>query len=252
MFGGNDGSDTEEDFGGDGEGTSDSADYAQARERMVERLAAREGFADATLDAMGSVPRHEFVPSSNRDRAYEDRPLPIGSDQTISAPHMVAAMADLLDLDSGESVLEIGTGCGYHAAVTAELVGPANVYSVEYHESLAERTRQRLDRLGYGEISVRVGDGHDGWPEFAPYDAAYLTCAAPEFPTAVVEQVRPEGRLLGPLESGTGRIADGQAGSGRSPRRAGGQRLVFARRRADGSLDYETHGGVRFVPMQDN
>jgi len=237
MFGGNDDA-------GDDSGSDDGTDgYEAARERMVERLAARDEFADATLDAMAAVPRHEFVPSTARDRAYEDRPLPIGRDQTISAPHMVAAMADLLDLDRDESVLEIGTGCGYHAAVTAELVGPANVYSVEYHESLADRTRRRLDRLGYGGISVRVGDGHDGWPEFAPYDAAYLTCAAPEFPTAVVEQVRPEGRLLGPLESGVGRTAGG---------RAGGQLLVFARRRADGSLDRETHGGVRFVPMQDN
>jgi len=246
MFGGNDDADTGEERSGD-DVTSDS-DYERARERMVERLAAREEFADATLDALRAVPRHEFVGSSNRDRAYEDRPLPIGRDQTISAPHMVAAMVDLLDLAPGESVLEIGTGCGYHAAVTAELVGPANVYSVEYHESLAERTRQRLARLGYGEISVRVGDGHDGWPDHAPYDAAYLTCAAPEFPTAVVEQVRPEGRLLGPLESGDGRRSAG----GRSARRSGGQLLVFARRRADGSLDRETHGGVRFVPMQDN
>jgi protein-L-isoaspartate(D-aspartate) O-methyltransferase len=250
MFGGND--DAGDETSGDGETSDGTGNYEQAREEMVERLAARDEFADSTLDAMAAVPRHEFVPRTASDRAYEDRPLPIGSDQTISAPHMVAAMADRLDLDRGESVLEIGTGCGYHAAVTAELVGPANVSSVEYHESLAERTRQRLDRLGYGEIAVRVGDGHEGWPEFAPYDAAYLTCAAPAFPTAVVEQVRPEGRLLGPLESGGGRTADGRAGGGRSARRAGGQQLVFARRRADGGLDRETHGRVRFVPMQDN
>ncbi|UPW02307.1 protein-L-isoaspartate(D-aspartate) O-methyltransferase [Halorussus gelatinilyticus] len=210
---------------------------------MVERLAAREALSDDTLDAMAAVPRHEFVPPARRDRAYEDRPLPIGSDQTISAPHMVAAMVDLLDPSPGESVLEIGTGCGYHAAVTAELVGPENVYSVEYHASLADETEDRLARLGYGGISVRIGDGHEGWPAHAPYDAAYLTCAAAEFPTAVVEQVRPEGRLLGPLESAGGRTARG---------RAGGQHLVFARRRADGGLDRETHGRVRFVPMQDN
>jgi protein-L-isoaspartate(D-aspartate) O-methyltransferase len=223
-------------FGGNEDGTPEDSDYEQARERMVERLAEREEFADSTLDAMRTVPRHEFVPRTSRDRAYEDRPLPIGSDQTISAPHMVAAMADLLDLDAGESVLEIGTGCGYHAAVTAELVGPGNVYSVEYHESLAEQARERFDRLGYGDISVRVGDGHDGWPAYAPYEAAYLTCAAPEFPPAVAAPVRPVGRLLGPLDSSAGR--------------AGGQRLVFARRRADGTLDRETHGRVRFVPMQ--
>ncbi|WP_276299982.1 protein-L-isoaspartate(D-aspartate) O-methyltransferase [Halorussus lipolyticus] len=222
--------------GGDDRRRGDSEpgdDYQQARERMVEQLARREEFDDSTLDVMRSVPRHEFVPPTHRDRAYEDRPLPIGSDQTISAPHMVAVMVQLLGLDSGERVLEIGTGCGYHAAVTAEVVGPENVYSVEYHESLARQTRDRFDRLGYGDISVRVGDGHEGWPEFAPYDAAYLTCAADDFPTGVVEQVRPGGRLLAPIGTTT-------------------QRLVFARRRADGGLDRETHGRVRFVPMQED
>ncbi|WP_137283935.1 protein-L-isoaspartate(D-aspartate) O-methyltransferase [Halorussus salinisoli] len=225
-------------FGGGKDDRERDADYDHAREKMVERLSQRENLDESTLAAMRAVPRHEFVPPSNRDRAYEDRPLPIGSDQTISAPHMVAMMVDLLDLRAGEEVLEIGTGCGYHAAVTAEVVGPENVYSVEYHESLARETRDRLDRLGYGDVSVRVGDGHEGWPEFAPYDAAYLTCAATEFPSAVVEQVRPEGRLLGPIGSATGRF--------------GGQRLVFARRRPDGSLHRETHGRVRFVPMQEN
>jgi protein-L-isoaspartate(D-aspartate) O-methyltransferase len=149
---------------------------------------------------------------------------------------MVAAMVDQLDLSPGESVLEIGTGWGYHAAVTAEVVGPENLYSVEYHESLAESARDQLDDLGYWDISIRVGDGHEGWPGFAPYDAAYLTAAPSDFPDAVVEQVRPGGRLLGPLESG-GRL--------------GGQRLVFARKRADGSLDREARGRVRFVPMLD-
>lgn len=220
---------------GDGE---DDTDFEQAREQMVQQLARREEFDDSTLAAMQAVPRHEFVPPERRNRAYEDRPLPIGSDQTISAPHMVAAMVHLLDLDPGERVLEIGTGCGYHAAVTAEAVGPENVYSVEYHESLAREARRRFERLGYGDISVRVGDGHEGWPEFAPYDAAYLTCAAPDFPSAVVEQVRPSGRLLAPLE-----LVGGPASS---------QRLVFARRRADGGLDRETHGRVRFVPMQED
>jgi protein-L-isoaspartate(D-aspartate) O-methyltransferase len=232
MFGGR-GPDDSTNGGND---STDDHDYRRARERMVGRLAARENFDDATLAAMEAVPRHEFVPPGRRDRAYEDRPLPIGSDQTISAPHMVAAMVDQLDLSPGESVLEIGTGWGYHAAITAEVVGPENLYSVEYHESLAESARDQLDDLGYGDISIRVGDGHEGWPGFAPYDAAYLTAAPSDFPDAVVEQVRPGGRLLGPLESG-GRL--------------GGQRLVFARKRADGSLDREARGRVRFVPMLD-
>jgi len=199
---------------------------------MVDRLERQGRVTDeATLSALRSVPRHEFVPERKRRSAYKDTPLPIGEGQTISAPHMVGIMTDLLDLQAGDGVLEIGTGCGYHAAVTAEVVGPAHVYSVEYHESLAERARRRFERLGYGDISVRVGDGAEGWPGHAPYDRAYLTCAASSLPDSVVEQVRPGGILLAPV--GTRR-----------------QTLVRTRRRADGSLDREEHGGVRFVEMQ--
>lgn len=206
-------------------------DRAAERDALVERLEMRDSITDeATLAAIRAVPRHEFVPEGSRDAAYEDTPLPIGEGQTISAPHMVAIMADLLNLRQGDTVLEIGTGCGYHAAVTAELVGPENVYSVEFHESLAETTRCRLDRLGYGDISIRAGDGSAGWPEHAPYDRAYLTCAAEEFPSAVVEQVVTGGILLGPIGYRT-------------------QRLVKAVKRADGTLDRETYGRVRFVPL---
>ncbi|MEF8774670.1 MAG: protein-L-isoaspartate(D-aspartate) O-methyltransferase [Halobacteriales archaeon] len=222
------GRDGDGDAGGDG---GADVDFAAARNRLVDRLAARRDFDEATVEAMRAVPRHEFVPERRRDRAYVDTPLPIGEDQTISAPHMVAEMVDLLDLDPGEDVLEIGTGCGYHAAVVAEVVGAEHVHSVEYHESLARDARRRLGRLGYGDVRIRAGDGTDGWPEHAPYDAAYLTAAPEEFPGPVVEQVRPEGRLLGPL--GTRR-----------------QRLVLARRRPDGSLARERHGAVRFVPMR--
>jgi len=197
---------------------------------MVDGLRSRVD-DETVLAALRAVPRHRFVPEADRDRAYEDRPLPIGSDQTISAPHMVGMMADLLDLRPGDAVLEIGTGCGYHAAVTAELVGAEHVHSVEYHETLAEQARETLAMTGYGEVSVRAGDGKEGWADHAPYDRAYLTCAAPEFPADVVQQVRPGGLLLAPI------------GSDR-------QRLVEARRREDGSLDRESHGGVRFVPLQ--
>jgi protein-L-isoaspartate(D-aspartate) O-methyltransferase len=198
---------------------------------MVEQLASRNDLSEATLAAMGAVPRHEFVPERQREDAYRDTPLPIGEGQTISAPHMVAIMTDLLDLRAEEAVLEIGTGCGYHAAVTAELVGAENVYTVEYHDHLAQEARETLARTGYGAVSVRAGDGKQGWPAHAPYDRAYLTCAATDFPQAVVEQVRPGGVVLGPL----------------GDRR---QTLVRARRRADGSLDRSDHGGVRFVPLQ--
>jgi protein-L-isoaspartate(D-aspartate) O-methyltransferase len=206
-------------------------DWAEKRESMAEALAAREDLSERTLAAMRAVPRHAFVPEGKRGAAYDDTPLPIGEGQTISAPHMVALMADLLELQTGDTVLEIGTGCGYHAAVTAELVGAENVYSVEYHDRLASEARETLAAAGYGAVSVRTGDGKQGWPEHAPYDRAYLTCAAPSLPEAVVEQVRPGGIVLAP-------VGDRQ------------QVLVRARRRADGSLDRSEHGRVRFVPLQ--
>jgi protein-L-isoaspartate(D-aspartate) O-methyltransferase len=128
-------------------------------------------------------------------------------------------------------VLEIGTGCGYHAAVTAEIVGPEHVYSVEYEPELADQARETLEQMGYGGISIRTGDGREGWPEHAPFDRAYLTCAASEFPSAVADQVRTGGVVLGPI------------GDHR-------QTLVRAYKQADGVLDREKHGGVRFVPLR--
>ncbi|SIQ74779.1 protein-L-isoaspartate(D-aspartate) O-methyltransferase [Haladaptatus litoreus] len=212
--------------------------FEDERESLVAQLADRDRIRrETTLNALRSVPRHEFVPRHRQREAYDDRPLPIGNNQTISVPHMVAVMTDLLELSPGDRVPEIGTGCGYHAAVTAEIVGPENVFSIEYHESLAQATRDRFRRLSqsgrfdYDDISIRVTDGHDGWPEHAPYDAVYLTCATPDFPSTVVEQVRPGGRLLAPL--------------GDDP-----QELVLAEKQDDGSLAREPHGFVRFVPMQ--
>jgi protein-L-isoaspartate(D-aspartate) O-methyltransferase len=219
-------------FGRDsGDGDGDDPDFETARERLVDSLVeAGRIEREETIAALRAVPRHEFVPESRRQAAYADRPLPIGAGQTISAPHMVGIMCDLLELGAGESVLEVGTGCGYHAAVTAEIVGGENVYSVEYVPSLAEAARERLERLGYGDVHVRVGDGADGWAEHAPYDAAYFTCAAPELPEPVVEQLRVGGRLVAPI--GTDK-----------------QTLVRAERTDDG-LDRDRHGAVRFVAMQ--
>ncbi|PSP78372.1 protein-L-isoaspartate O-methyltransferase [Halobacteriales archaeon QS_1_68_20] len=214
-------------FGGDGD-----TDVEDARRRLVERLQRQGRLGDgAVADAMRAVPRHEFVPEGRQDDAYADRPLPIGQGQTISAPHMVATMVDLLDAERGDEVLEIGTGCGYHAAVTAEVVGPENLYTVEYHAALADSARDTLADLGYGEVHVRVGDGHEGWPEHAHYDAAYLTAAPAAIPPKVVEQVRPGGVVLAPV------------GEGR-------QRLVRTTVGDDGIVDREDHGGVRFVRMQ--
>ena len=156
-------------------------DFAERRDALVDRLAERRNVSrQSTFDAMRAVPREAFVRDGDRSAAYEDRPLQIADGQTISAPHMVAIMTDALALDRGERVLEVGTGCGYHAAVTAEVVGAENVYSVEYSDRLAETARETLGELGYDDVSVRVGDGRDGWAEHSPYDAAYLTCAASE------------------------------------------------------------------------
>jgi protein-L-isoaspartate(D-aspartate) O-methyltransferase len=201
------------------------------REALLERLARRDVASQDVLEALGAVPREKFVSAQHRDVAWADRPLPIGNGQTISAPHMVASMADKLDLESGEEVLEIGTGCGYHAAVTAELVGAEHLVSVEVDQTLAEAARNRLEELGYGDVTVVIRNGREGYPERAPYDAAYLTCAASDFPDSVVDQVRTGGRLLGPL------------GDGR-------QTLVLAEKTPDG-IDRTRHGGVRFVRMRE-
>lgn len=214
---------------GKNDGGAEDSNWEAARERLVDRVSSRID-SEETLAAMHAVPRHEFVPDTQRENAYTDRPLPIGKGQTISAPHMVAIMTDLLALEPGENVLEVGTGCGYHAAVTAEIVGADHLFSVEYESALADASEQRLARLGYDEISIRVGDGHAGWPAHAPYDAAYLTCAARDFPQAVCDQVREGGRVLAPI----------------GDRR---QTLMLARKTANG-LEREDHGGVRFVRMQ--
>ncbi|GAB7009963.1 protein-L-isoaspartate O-methyltransferase [Halorubrum trueperi] len=184
------------------------------------------------LSAIEAVPRHAFVPERYRQHAYADRPLPIGNDQTISAPHMVAIMTDLLDIEPGDRVLEIGTGCGYHAAVVSEIVGPGNVFSVEYVPELADEARDRLRRLGY-DVTVRAGDGREAFRDEAPFDAAYLTCAAPvDIPEQIVDRVRIGGRIVAPIGASDG-----------------AQRLVRLTVREDG-VDREDHGGVRFVPMQ--
>ncbi|GAB6879339.1 protein-L-isoaspartate O-methyltransferase [Halorubrum gandharaense] len=211
--------------------TETDEDLAASRERLVEQLRRRHDLSERTLAAIGSVPRHEFVPADRQSAAYADRPLPIGHDQTISAPHMVAIMVDLIEVAEGDRVLEVGTGCGYHAAVVAEIVGPGNVYTVEYVPDLADDARDRLDRLGY-DVNVRAGDGREGYPDGAPFDAAYLTCAAPEgVPDPIIEQVREGGQIVAPVGGGIS------------------QRLVRLTVEADG-VDREEHGGVRFVPMQ--
>jgi protein-L-isoaspartate(D-aspartate) O-methyltransferase len=221
---------------GDGPRRGGDAGFAAARREFVDALRERLDVSERTLSAIEAVPRHEFVPDGHRSRAYADRTLPIGHDQTISAPHMVAAMTDLLGAERGDRILEVGTGCGYHAAVLAELVGPGNVYSAEYVPELAAEARERLDRLGY-DVAVRAGDGREAFRDEAPFDAASLTCAPTgSVPDAIVEQVRTNGRVVAPV---------GDRGIlGR-----GSQRLVRLTVREDG-VEREDHGGVRFVPMR--
>ena len=151
----------------------------------------------AVLAAMRAVPRHELVPAAVRDDAYGDHPLPIGFDQTISQPYIVALMTDLADVQPGDKVLEIGTGSGYQAAVLSEM--GARVFSIEIVEPLARRAAADLERLGYRRVHVRAGDGYRGWPSEAPFDAVIVTAAPPEVPAPLKEQLRVGGRLVIPV-----------------------------------------------------
>lgn len=151
-------------------------------------------------EALLRVPRHLFVPKEVSSQAYRDTPLPIGDGQTISAPHMVAVMAEALELREGHKVLEIGAGSGYNAAVMAELVGPAGrIITLERHPSLADQAAKALHEAGYGNVQVVVGDGSLGYPEEAPFDRISVTCGAPRVPSALAEQLREGGIMLIPV-----------------------------------------------------
>jgi len=204
--------------------------FATARARMVHEQIAARGITDArVLTAMTRVPRHEFVPASQRPLAYEDGPLPIGHGQTISQPYVVAFMTAALNPQPSDRVLEIGTGSGYQAAVLSGLV--AEVYSVELVASLAQRARADLQRLGYGNVQVRCGDGYLGWPEAAPFDAVIGTCAPEQVPKVLVDQLKVGGRMILPV---------GPQG--------GGQELILLRKTTSG-LERQAVMPVRFVPM---
>jgi protein-L-isoaspartate(D-aspartate) O-methyltransferase len=184
-------------------------DYAQARAAMVETIAAMQDSTSEALErdkidprvlrAMATVPRHVLVPEALRSAAYENRPLPIGHGQTISQPYIVALMTDLLRLQPGDRVLEIGTGSGYQAAVLAEL--GMQVYSIEIIEPLGELARTNLARLGYDDVEVRIGDGYYGWEEQAPFDAIIVTAAASHIPPPLIRQLRPGGHMIIPVGS---------------------------------------------------
>jgi protein-L-isoaspartate(D-aspartate) O-methyltransferase len=172
--------------------------WREEREQLVAEDLVPQGITDSlTLAAMRAVPRHEFVPADQRARAYADIPLPIGHDQTISQPAVVAFMTQVIGPRPGLRVLEVGTGSGYQAAVLAET--GARVWTIEIFRALADEARARLQRLGYGRVQVRHGDGYAGWPEVAPFDAIVVTAGADSIPPPLVGQLAPGGRLVMPV-----------------------------------------------------
>lgn len=190
----------------------------------------RSVVSDKVMAALGKVDRRNFVPDEQITFAYENHPLPIGHGQTISQPYIVALMTDLLDLNATDRVLEIGTGSGYQTAVLSELAG--QVYSVEVVEALGMQARARLQKLNYKNIALKIGDGCDGWPEHASYDAIIVTAAPKEIPPELVQQLKPGGKIVIPLGSAYGY-----------------QELVLATKHADGHLIMRYVLPVSFVPL---
>ena len=182
------------------------------------------------LRVLGKVPRHEFMPADQRRHAYANRPLPIGHGQTISQPYIVALMTDLVEPKPGDVVLEVGTGSGYQAAVLAELV--REVYSIEIIEALASEAAARLERLGYDNVTTRLGDGYYGWEEHAPFDAIVVTAAASHVPPPLVEQLKPGGRMVIPVG---GRFLT--------------QYLLLVEKTSDNEVLTRQITAVRFVPL---
>jgi protein-L-isoaspartate(D-aspartate) O-methyltransferase len=215
-------------------------DFAERRAQMVEEIAAdarllsfetdRPTIAAPVIEALRKVPRHEFVPADQRAHAYENRPLPIGHGQTISQPYIVALMTDLLELSPDDVVLEIGTGSGYQAAVAVELA--KSVYTIEIIEELGRQAGQRLKQLGYANVEVKLGDGYYGWEAHAPYDAIIVTAAASHIPPALIQQLRPGGKMVIPI--GTMFLT---------------QHLMLVEKNTDGTVRTRQVAPVQFVPL---
>jgi protein-L-isoaspartate(D-aspartate) O-methyltransferase len=223
-------------------GVMEAADdrYASERKQMLDDIArttrdtrAETGRAELSprvMEAIARVPRHKLVPAGDEANAYQNRPLSIGLGQTISQPFIVALMTDLLDAKPGDKILEVGTGSGYQAAVLAEL--GANVYTIEILEPLGREAAARLAQLGYKNVVTRIGDGYRGWPEQAPFDSIIVTAAAPDVPPALVEQLRPGGKLVIPV---------GQS--------SGAQTLYLIEKLKEGAFNRRAVLAVRFVPL---
>lgn len=209
----------------------ESARLAERREAMVHHQLEGRGIRDRrVLDAMRAVPRHRFVAEGLRDQAYADRPLPIGRGQTISQPYVVALMAELLELQGKERVLEVGSGSGYAAAVLSLLA--AEVYGIELEPELNQRAVATVEALGYRNLHLRAGDGFGGWPDKAPFDAILMSCAAEEIPPPLWEQLKVGGRFLYPRGSAWG-----------------DQELVLVVKTPQGPRERRLDP-VRFVPMR--
>jgi protein-L-isoaspartate(D-aspartate) O-methyltransferase len=205
-------------------------DEIRADARFTAMYTGREQFSERVMQALAEVERDRFVPEELRAEAYENRPLPIGHQQTISQPYIVALMTDLLDTEPEHKVLEIGTGSGYQAAVLSKLV--QEVYSIERVAELAESAKRRLEMLGYRNVRVRCDDGNNGWPEAAPFDGIIVTAAATEIPQCLIDQLAPGGRLVIPV---------GQ--------RWGHQELMLVTRDEEGKPITREVLGVAFVPL---
>ncbi len=203
--------------------------FDKKRKEMVQHQIIARGVTDTlVIKAMMKVKRHLFVPSEIKKYSYSDEPLPIGYEQTISQPYIVAYMTESLKLKGSERVLEIGTGSGYQAAVLAEIV--KEVYTIEIVKPLAENAEKILSRLGYSNVHVRCGDGYKGWPEEAPFDAIIITAAPPKIPELLVDQLKPGGRMVVPIGTWY-------------------QELVLLIKNKDGSVEKKRLLPVRFVPM---
>jgi protein-L-isoaspartate(D-aspartate) O-methyltransferase len=207
-----------------------AGNYETARKALIEQLGEGETFDSRVMAAMARVPRHLFVPKRYRDKAYKNAPLPIGHGQTISQPYIVALMTGLLELKSGDRVLEVGTGSGYQAAILAELTD--EVYTIEIIQKLAESAAAVLKQQGYGNIHTRVGDGYYGWHEAAPFDAVVVTAAADHIPPPLVRQLKPGGRMVIPVGS-----------------RFMVQQLVLLTKDLKGNVSLRQILPVRFVPL---
>jgi protein-L-isoaspartate(D-aspartate) O-methyltransferase len=207
------------------------SNFNLARERMVEEQLRARGIQNTrVLEAMRTVPRHEFVPETYKNQAYDDTPLPTSSGQTISQPYIVALMTELISPQPEFRVLEVGTGSGYQAAILSRLV--RDVYTIEIVPELARTATQRLERLAFRNVHVREGDGYLGWPEHGPFDAILVTAGAPEIPKPLVEQLKPGGRLVIPVNNNDGY-----------------QTLQVLEKNRDGKVQVRDLIPVRFVPL---